>query len=256
MLSTIYLNQTNEERETFIFTAFFKYHFYFTVYQTVELSCFKLHLIKVIFILFRHKYFLYYYCWCIYQVLHHKFWFIFFCDFTTVYTTIPHSKLKGRLKELVQLCFIKQNDLRRYKYLVVGKRVKRDLLIQAISLESKELLIFPDHLSSPPRFSGDRVTRCFVWCVFFCRSLFVLLYFFFVCSSSIYGFWFPLWCLQTLLAFFVRWWCLILTRLATRKVHFMVLLNRNNSLKVATSLHWGILFKSSKTILPYFYSLI
>jgi hypothetical protein len=38
----------------------------------------------------------------------------------------------------------------------------------------------------------------------FCRSLFVLLYFFFwplvVCSSSIYGFWLPLWYLQTLLS--------------------------------------------------------
>jgi len=34
----------------------------------------------------------------------------------------------------------------------------------------------------------------------FCRSLFVLLYFFFcvVYSSSIYGFWLPLWYLQTL----------------------------------------------------------
>ena len=25
------------------------------------------------------------------------------------YTTIPYSKLKGRLKELIQLCFIKMN---------------------------------------------------------------------------------------------------------------------------------------------------
>jgi uncharacterized membrane protein len=28
-------------------------------------------------------------------------------DFSTLYTTIPHSKLKDRLKELVQLSFIK-----------------------------------------------------------------------------------------------------------------------------------------------------
>ena len=39
-------------------------------------------------------------------------------DFSTLYTTIPHSKLKDRLRELVQLCFIKMNGQRRYKYLV------------------------------------------------------------------------------------------------------------------------------------------
>ena len=77
-LNTIYLNQRNEEREIFVLTAFFEYHLYLTVYQTVVLSCFKLHLIKVIYILFRHKYFLYYYYLCIFQVRHRKFWPIFF----------------------------------------------------------------------------------------------------------------------------------------------------------------------------------
>ena len=42
-------------------------------------------------------------------------------DFSTLYTTIPHSKLKDKLRELVQLCFIKKNGQRRYKYLVLGK---------------------------------------------------------------------------------------------------------------------------------------
>ena len=42
-------------------------------------------------------------------------------DFSTLYTTIPHSKLKDRLRELVQLCFIKKNGQRRYKYLVLGR---------------------------------------------------------------------------------------------------------------------------------------
>ena len=32
--------------------------------------------------------------------------------FSTLYTTIPHSKLKDKLRELVQLCFIKKNDQR------------------------------------------------------------------------------------------------------------------------------------------------
>jgi hypothetical protein len=42
-------------------------------------------------------------------------------DFSTLYTHIPHSKLKDRLAELVQLCFIKKNDQSRYKYLVLGR---------------------------------------------------------------------------------------------------------------------------------------
>jgi hypothetical protein len=42
-------------------------------------------------------------------------------DFSTLYTTIPHSKLKDKLRELVQLCFIKKNDQRIYKYLVLGR---------------------------------------------------------------------------------------------------------------------------------------
>jgi hypothetical protein len=42
-------------------------------------------------------------------------------DFSTLYTTIPHSKLKDKLRELVQLCFIKKKGQRRYKYLVLGR---------------------------------------------------------------------------------------------------------------------------------------
>ena len=42
-------------------------------------------------------------------------------DFCTLYTTIPHSKLKSRLRELVQLCFIKKNSKRKYKYIVLGR---------------------------------------------------------------------------------------------------------------------------------------
>ena len=42
-------------------------------------------------------------------------------DFSTLYTTIPHSKLKDKLRELLQLCFIQKNGQRRYKYLVLGR---------------------------------------------------------------------------------------------------------------------------------------
>jgi hypothetical protein len=41
--------------------------------------------------------------------------------FSTLSTTIPHSKQEDRLKALVQLCFIKMNGKRRYKYLVYGR---------------------------------------------------------------------------------------------------------------------------------------
>jgi hypothetical protein len=72
-----------------------------------------------------------------------------------------------------------------------------------VSLVEQELPTLPVHLSSPPVFSGVRVTRslvlyvCFVdSCLSFCTfSLGHCV----VCSSSIYGFWLPLWYLQTLL---------------------------------------------------------
>jgi hypothetical protein len=40
---------------------------------------------------------------------------------STLYTTIPHSKLKDWLRELVQMCFMKRNYQRSYNYLVLGK---------------------------------------------------------------------------------------------------------------------------------------
>jgi hypothetical protein len=42
-------------------------------------------------------------------------------DLSNLYSTIPHSELKDKLRELVQLCFIKRNGQRRYKYLVLGR---------------------------------------------------------------------------------------------------------------------------------------
>ena len=42
-------------------------------------------------------------------------------NFSTLCTSIPHSKLKDKLKELVLLCFVKKNGQRRYKYLVLGR---------------------------------------------------------------------------------------------------------------------------------------
>ena len=76
-------------------------------------------------------------------------------------------------------------------------------LTRRVPLVQQELLTLSEHLSSPPVFSGVRVTRslvlyvCFVdRCLSFCTFSFghCVVY-----SSSIYGFWLPLWYLQTLL---------------------------------------------------------
>jgi hypothetical protein len=74
--------------------------------------------------------------------------------------------------------------------------------IRRVQLAQQELLTLPEHTSSPPVFSGVRVTRslvlyvCFVDpCLSFCTVSFGHCV---VCSSSTYGFWFPLWYLQTL----------------------------------------------------------
>jgi len=56
---------------------------------------------------------------------------------------------------------------------------------------------FPEHLISTPVFSGVHVVLLVVFCVVFCRSMFVQLYFFFLaialsvlrCTPSDYTFW-------------------------------------------------------------------
>ena len=71
-----------------------------------------------------------------------------------------------------------------------------------MSLVDQELLTLPENLSSPPFFTGVRVTRslvlyvCFVdRCLCFCSFSFGHCVF---CSSTIYGLWLLLWYLQTL----------------------------------------------------------
>ena len=69
-------------------------------------------------------------------------------------------------------------------------------------LVEQELLTLPEHLMSPPVFSGVRVTRSLDLCVSFVDRCLSFCTFSFghcvVCSSSIYGFVLPLWYLQTL----------------------------------------------------------
>jgi hypothetical protein len=43
-----------------------------------------------------------------------------------------------------------------------------------VPLVEQELPTLPEHMNSPPVFSGIRVTRALTLCVMFCRSLFVL----------------------------------------------------------------------------------
>ena len=76
-------------------------------------------------------------------------------------------------------------------------------LTRRVPLVKQELLTLPEHLSSPPVFSGVLVTRslallvCFVdRCLSFCTFSFVHCV---DCSFSIYVFWLPLWYLQTLI---------------------------------------------------------
>ena len=43
-------------------------------------------------------------------------------DFSTLYTTIPHQKLKSRLATIIRNSCIHQNGNRRYKFLVLGRK--------------------------------------------------------------------------------------------------------------------------------------
>ena len=76
---------------------------------------------------------------------------------------------------------------------------RNEHLIRRVSLVEQELFTLPGHLSSPPVFSGVRVTRSLVLYVCFVDRCLSFCTFCVVCSSSIYGFWLPLWYLQTLL---------------------------------------------------------
>ena len=41
-------------------------------------------------------------------------------DFSTLYTTIPHDKLKSKLKAIINQCFFHKNGNRRFQYVVIG----------------------------------------------------------------------------------------------------------------------------------------
>ena len=68
-------------------------------------------------------------------------------------------------------------------------------LTRRVPLVEQELLTLPEHLNSPPVFSGFRVTRSLALCVCFvdrCLSLYTFSFgHCFVCSSLIYRLWLP-----------------------------------------------------------------
>ena len=91
-------------------------------------------------------------------------------------------------------------------------------LLLRVPLVEQELLSLPEHLSSPPVFSGIRVTRSLVLYVCFvdrCLSFGTFSFGHCVVYSSIYGFRLPLWYIQTLLHKEVRFYSIKLLNPAT-----------------------------------------
>ena len=79
-------------------------------------------------------------------------------------------------------------------------------LTRRVPVVEQVLLTLPEHLSSPPVFSGVSATRslvlyvCFVdRCLSFCTFWPLLMCCLFFFDIVIYGFWLPLWYLQTLI---------------------------------------------------------
>ena len=65
-------------------------------------------------------------------------------DFSTLYTTIPHQKLKDRLTSIIRNAFIFKNGNRRYKYLVLGH---------------EETYFVKEHSDSKSKYSEDDIIK-------------------------------------------------------------------------------------------------
>ena len=65
-------------------------------------------------------------------------------DFSTLYTTIPHQKLKERLTSIIRHAFIFKNGNRRYKYLVLGH---------------EETYFVKEHSDSKNKYSEDDIIK-------------------------------------------------------------------------------------------------
>jgi hypothetical protein len=119
---------------------------------------------------------------------------------TSPITFVRHYDTMTWLADMEYLCHKWPRICSTHSWLITGFVTR---LTRRVPHVEQELPTLPEHLSSPPVFSGVRVTRslvlrvCFVdRCLSFCTFSFGNCV---VCSSSIYGFWLPLWYLQTLL---------------------------------------------------------
>ena len=65
-------------------------------------------------------------------------------DFSTLYTTIPHDKLKSRLASIIRNSFMFRNGNRRYKYLVFGH---------------EESYLVKEHSDSKHKYSEDDIIK-------------------------------------------------------------------------------------------------
>ena len=166
-------------------------------------------------------------CIDIYRIVDHpclnflfiSYWKLLNQGFLVVKLKSSLRKFYGRHHDLVDRYGISVTNDHGYVLLVIStsRSFPRSWLItrfvtrltRRVSLVEQELATLPEHTSSPPVFSGVRVTRslvlyvCFVdRCLSFCTFSFGHCV---VCSSSIYGFWLPLWYLQTLLKSVTNW---------------------------------------------------
>ena len=65
-------------------------------------------------------------------------------DFSTLYTTIPHDKLKSKLKAIINQCFFHKNGNRRFQYVVIGY---------------KDTYFVRDHSDAPQMYSDAGVIK-------------------------------------------------------------------------------------------------
>ena len=65
-------------------------------------------------------------------------------DFSTLYTTIHHDKLKSKLKEIISQCFFHKNGNRRFQYVVIG---------------CKDTYFVRDHSDAPQKYSDADVIK-------------------------------------------------------------------------------------------------
>ena len=65
-------------------------------------------------------------------------------DFSTLYTTIPHEKLKSRLSLLIRQAFFCKNGNRRYSYIVINKKLNNAYFVK-------------EHSDSPTKYTAEQV---------------------------------------------------------------------------------------------------